>query len=191
MGAAAAAANAGHPLNLDDWLPDPQVRTRHRRVARADPAELWRASESLRLRDTPVLGRAIRWRIPGTQADLRYGDFFRRYPFTTLHDDDQALVVGLAGRIWTLKRDYPRLDGPDDFMEWDRRGTVRVVFAHWVEPAGDGKAALVSEGRVQAVDRRSGLRLRAVWAAVGHFERFIGGEALRGATKRAERSAVR
>ena len=190
MGAAAAQATAGHSLNLDDWLSEPQVRTRHRRVARVDPDALWRCAQTLRVRDTAVIGRAIRWRIPGTPGDLSYGEFFRRYPFTVLEESERGLVVGLAGRIWTLKRDYPRLAGADEFVAWERPGTVRVAFGHWVEPLGDGRSALVSEGRVQAVDRRSALRVRALWAAVGHFERFIGGEALRGAARRAERAAA-
>jgi hypothetical protein len=183
---AAAALHAVRALNLDRWLPEPQVRTRHRRVARAGADELWHAAESVRVCDTPVLGRAVRWRIPGTSRDLAYGELFRRYPFTVLDEGDHSLVSGLAGRIWTLKRDYPPLGAADEFADWDEGGTVRVVFGHWVELDGDGRAALVSESRVQAVDRRSALRLRAVWAAVGGFERMIGGEALRVAVRRAE-----
>ena len=61
-------------------------------------------------------------------------------------------VSGLCGRIWTLARDYPRLSGPEDFRAWDERGTVRVLFAHWTEPAEDGRATLVSEARVDPVD---------------------------------------
>ena len=96
-------------------------------------------------------------------------------------------MSGLAGRIWTVKRDYPRLADADAFRAWDRPGTVRVLFAHWVEEADDGRHALVSEARVQANDRRSSLRVRGVWAAVAGFERLIGGEALRVAVRRAER----
>jgi hypothetical protein len=163
------------------------VRTRHRRVADADPDDLWHAAETVRVRDTPVLGRAVRWRIPGTPAGMAYRDLFRTYPFTVLDEGERWSASGLAGKIWTLRRDYPRLNGADDFMAWDEPGSVRVVFAHWVEEPGDGRPALVSEARVQAVDRRSALRLRAVWAAVGRFERLIGGEALRVAAERAER----
>jgi hypothetical protein len=36
------------------------------------------------------------------------------------------------------------------------------------------------------VDRRAGLRLRAVWALVGQFERLIGAEPLPVAVRRAE-----
>lgn len=172
--------------DLDGWLPRPQVRTRHRRVARVPAQRLWEAAEGIGLRDAPALGRVVRWRIPGTPADLPYRDLFRRYPFAVLDEGEHWSVSGLCGRVWTLQRDYPRIAGPEEFAAWDEPGTVRVLFAHWLEPAGDGATALVSESRVQAVDRRAALRLRALWAVVGRFERLIGGEALGAAVRRAE-----
>lgn len=162
------------------------MRTRHQRAVDADPEALWHAAESVRLRDTPVLGRAVRWRIPGTGADVAYRDLFRAYPFTVLEEGDRWTASGLAGRIWTLRRDYPRLHGADDFLSWDKPGTVRVLLAHWVESGRRGQPALVSEARVKPVDRRAALLLRATWATVGRFERMIGGEALRVAAGRVE-----
>ena len=66
-------------------------------------------------------------------------------------------------------------------------GTVRVVLAHWTEQDQSGRSSLVSEARIKPVDRQAGLRLRALWAIVGHFERLIGPEVLRAAVRRAER----
>ena len=100
------------------------------------------------------------------------------------------LVSGLCGRIWTLTRDYPVLDDRSAFADWDEKGTVRVLFAHWVEPASDGEAELVSEARVAPVDSGAALRLRALWAAVGPFERLVGSEALTAAVRRAESEAL-
>jgi hypothetical protein len=133
-----------------------------------------------------MLGRTVGWRIPGTSADLAYGDLFRTYPFTVLEEGDRWSASGLAGRIWTLRRDYPRLRGPDEFLSWDQAGTVRVLFAHWVERGRDGRPVLFSESRVQPVDRGAAVKLRATWAAVSQFDRLIGGEALRAAARRAE-----
>src|SRR5262245_25193317 len=173
-------------LDLDAWLPDPQVTTRHRESARANADRLWTAAESVRLRDAPTLARVVRWRIPGTPADLPFRELFSRYPFALLEQGERWSVSGLCGRVWTLRRDYPRLDGADDFLGWDEPGTVRVLFAHWIEPDGDGSASLVSESRVKPVDRRAGLRLRALWSVVGRLERYIGSEALRAAARSAE-----
>ena len=77
---------------------------------------------------------------------------------------------------------------PDDFLAWDDRNTVRVLLAHWIERDGPGQSALVSESRIKPVDRQAGMRLRALWAVIGHLERLIGGEVLRAAVRDAERS---
>ena len=63
---------------------------------------------------------------------------------------------------------------------------MRVIFAHWTAPLPDGRAELVSEARVQPVDRSAARRLRALWAVVGPFERLVGAEALTAAVRRAE-----
>ena len=174
---------------LDRWLESPAVRTHHARTVEAPPDAVWQAAQGVRLADTRLLGRVVRWRLPGTPLDATFADVFRAYPFTVLDDGERHLVSGLCGRIWTLAHDYPRLDGPDAFAHWHEPGTVRVLFAHWVEQAGDGRTTLVSEARVQPVDRHAALRLRAVWALVGRFERLIGAEPLPVAARRAEAAA--
>jgi hypothetical protein len=174
-----------HP-DLDAWLPDPQVRTLHRRSARVDADRLWNAAQSIRLRDAPRLGRAVRWRIPGTSSDLSFRDLFRQYPFALLAEGPRWSVSGMCGRIWTIRRDYPHIDGGDDFLAWQEPGTVRVILAHWIEQLGAGESSLVSEARIKPVDGGAGFRLRALWAVMGRFEGLIGGEVLRAAVERAD-----
>jgi hypothetical protein len=171
---------------LDEWLPSASVRTRHRRSAAAPPDALWSAATGVRLSDTRRLGRLVRWRIPDLPPDLTYHELFRAYPFCVLDKNADRLVSGLCGRIWTLSRDYPLLSGADEFAAWDEPGTVRVAFAHWVEPGSDGHAELFSEARVEPVDARARLRLTATWAVVGPFERLVGAEPLALAAARAE-----
>lgn len=163
------------------------MQTHHRRSADTDPAALWDCATRVRLDDTRSLGRLVRWRIPGLAAGTTYHELFRTYPFTVLEEDDQLLVSGLCGRIWTLARDYPRLGGPDDFAGWQEPGTVRVAFANWVCDAGGGRSELVSEARVEPTDRAAALRLRALWAVIGRFERLVGAEPLALAAREAER----
>jgi hypothetical protein len=173
-------------IDLDAWLPDPQVRGGHRRSAGVGPDELWHAAEAVTIADAPRLGRAVRWRIPDTPADISFRELLRSYPFTVLAEGDGWSVSGLCGRLWTLRRDYPRLDGPEDFLAWHEPGTVRVLLADWVEPEGDGRAAICNESRISPVDTSAALRLRALWVVVGGLERLVGGEVLSAATKRAE-----
>lgn len=171
---------------LDQWLPDPVIRTTHRRQARATSEALWDAATRIRLEQTRRLGRLVGWRIPGVRGSSTYHELFRAYPFSVLDESAHGLVSGLCGKIWTLARDYPALDGPDAFAAWDEPGTVRVAFAHGVTPLGDGRAELWSEARVQPVDTSARLRLKAVWAVVGPFERLVGAEPLALAVREAE-----
>lgn len=174
-------------LDLAEWLPEPQVRTRHRRAARAPAERLWEAAGTVQVCDAPTLGRVVRWRIPGTPRDLPFRELFRRYPFTVLAEGRHWSVSGLCGRVWTLRRDYPDISDAEEFLSWEQPGTVKVVLAHWIGEDGDGRSTLYSESRVVPVDRRARLRMRALWTAVGGFERLIGGEVLRVAVRRAER----
>lgn len=142
----------------------------------------------LRVDSTGPLGRLVRWRIPGLPHAVTFSELFESPPFTVLDAGDGWSVSGLAGRIWTLRRDYPRLDDARAFSAWTQPGTVRVAFAHWVEPRPGGGSVLHSEARVAPVDRRAALRLKALWAVVGPWERLIGGEALARVVRTAEAS---
>jgi hypothetical protein len=123
---------------------------------------------------------------PRHRARLHVYDLLRGYPFTVLEEGERLLVSGLCGRIWTLARDYPQLDGPGDFHAWKEPTTVRVLIAHWAEPLTDGRAEIVSEARVAPVDRTAALRLRALWLVVGAFDHLVGAEGLTVAVRRAE-----
>jgi hypothetical protein len=171
------------PPDLDDWLPSPQIRVRHRREADAAPAELWAAAQSVRLRDARNLGRLVRLRIPGLSPELRFDEMFRAPPFHVLLEDELSLVSGLVGRIWTIRRDYPALSGSQEFRSWSQRGTVRVLFANWVEPAEGGRSVLASETRVQAVDRRGRLGLAAVRPLVSSSHQLISRDGMRAALR--------
>ena len=97
-------------------------------------------------------------------------------------------ISGMCGRIWTLRRDYPRIEGAEDFLAWEEPDTARVLLAHWIERDGPKQNALVSEARIKPVDGQAHFRIRALWAVVGHLEPLIDAEALRIATRRAERA---
>jgi len=171
---------------LDGWIAKPAIRIHHRREARASGEALWHAAGSVRLEDARMLGRVVRWRIPGLRHGLTFRELFREQPFTLLDEGDTHSVSGLGGRIWTVHRDYPQLGGPQGFRDYQDPGTVRVLFANWVEPAGGGASALVSEARVEPTDGAAARRMRATWRVMGVFERLIASEPLAVAVRRAE-----
>ncbi|MBV9820244.1 MAG: hypothetical protein JOZ07_18085 [Solirubrobacterales bacterium] len=171
--------------DLDAWLAEPAFRVVHRRDAGVGPDALWAAALGVRVADAGLLGRLVRWRIPGLPRDLRFDELFRAPPFVVLETAQWRLVSGLVGRIWTLRRDYPELDVPAEFREWSRRGTARVVFAHWVMRNGAG-SCLHSETRVEALGAQGRLGLRAVSPIVRRFQGLVGSEGLDAAVRRAE-----
>lgn len=173
-------------LDLDHWLSDPTIRVSHQRRSNASAEELWDAARDVRLTDTALLGRLVRWRIPGIPAGISYDELFRSPPFVVLAEDQQLLISGLVGRIWTLRRDYPELTRPDEFLAWSRRGTARVVFANWVQPAEDRRSALCSETRVQPIGSQGRLGLVALRPIVSTFHQLVDSDGMEAAVRRAE-----
>jgi hypothetical protein len=176
------------PPDLDLWLPKPALRVAHRRESPASAEALWRAARETRLSDTAMLGRLIRWRIPGLARDESFDDLFREPPFTVLKEGEHVLVSGLVGRIWTLRRDYPQLSSAQEFADWSQGGTARVVMANWVECDG-GRCALASEVRVEALGTQGRLGVAAVRPMVRGFQSLIGSDAIAAAVRRAERGS--
>jgi len=176
--------------DLDDWLPAPVLRVAHRRESRADADALWSAAGSVKVSDTGLLGRLIRLRIPGVAANVSFDDLFRHPPFTVLEEGERALVCGLVGRIWTLRRDYPQLAAPSDFRQWSTPGTARVVFANWIESQGDRQAALNAEIRVQPFGAQGRVGVAAVRPLVAAFGNLVGSEGIAAAVRRAEERSL-
>lgn len=172
--------------DLDRWLPDPTIKVTHCRGSTVSAEELWRAARELRLADTRLLGRLVRWRIPGVPANASFEELFRNPPFTVLADGGRSLVSGLVGRIWTLRRDYPDVD-PNEFLEWSRSGTAKVVFAHSVQGTGANHSQLRSETRVEAFGVQGRVGVASVRPLVRAFEQLVGTDALAAAVRLAER----
>ena len=176
--------------DLDRWLPDPAIRVAHRRESSAPPDRLWEAARAVRLSDTRLLGRLVRWRIPGLPPDLTFDELFRSPPFLVLDEDDhRAIVSGLVGRIWTLRRDYPRLHSPEEFENWSTSGTARVVFAIWIETDSfEGGSAICAEARVEPIGAQGRLGVAAVRGLVSAFGSLLGSDGIEIAARRAERA---
>ncbi len=165
-------------FDLDAWVPRPAVRVVHGRNSPSAPARVWRAAQEVQLGDTRLLGRLIRWRIPGVPASATFEELFRNPPFTVLEAGELHLVSGIVGRIWTLRRDYPRLSDPAEFRDWSSGGTARVVFANWVEPGSGGGSVLRSETRVQAFGVQGRVGLGSVRPLIGGFHHLIATDAM-------------
>jgi hypothetical protein len=173
--------------DLDRWVDEPLLRTRHQRDAPVGERELWAAAGTVRLADCRVLGRLIRARIAGVAPGASFDELFRGPPFTVLEEGPTWRLSGLCGRIWTVRGQFDALPDPAAFVEWSVPGTVKVLFANWAQPAGDG-AELVSEVRIAAVDRRGRTYMRALTPFISAFQGLVAAEPLTVATQRAVRA---
>jgi hypothetical protein len=176
------------PVDLDRWLPEPVLRTRHRRESPATATELWESAATVRLSDCRVLGRLIRIRIPGLRASLSFDELFRSAPFNLLEEGATYTLSGLCGRIWTVRDDFALLSQPSEFPNWNAPGMVRVLFASWAEATESG-SALVSEVRIAAVDRKAALYVRALKPFIAAFQGLVATEPLQIAAQRAARAS--
>ena len=172
---------------LDGWLQDPAVRVAHRSTSRASPEALWTAAREIELAQTRMLGRLIRWRIPDVAPQTTFEGLFRNQPFAVLEEGERALVSGLVGRIWTLRRDYPALADPEEFRGWSTPGTAKVLFAHWVEPDDATGSWLRSEVRVKAFGAQGRVGLASVRPLISGFQNLVASDAMAAAIRKAER----
>ena len=173
--------------DLEQWIPNPSLCIVHSRESSATAEQLWAAAGAVRVCDAGLLGRLIRWRIPGTPARLTFDELFRSPPFLVLDgDQDNALVSGLVGRIWTIRRDYPPLSSPEEFRAWREPGTARVLFANWLSDGADGRTRLTSEARVDAKGGQGRIGLAAVRPLVASFHSLIGSAGIAAAVRLAE-----
>jgi hypothetical protein len=62
-----------------------------------------------------------------------------------------------------------------------------VLFAHWVEPVQDGRTALRSETRVEALGAQGRIGVAAVRPLVRAFHPLVGSDGIELAVRRAER----
>jgi hypothetical protein len=170
---------------IKGWLPEPAIRVSHRVASSAAPEQLWRAASELKLAQSPVLGRLIQWRIPGTARELSFDGLLREPPFLVLEDGEHSLLSGLVGRIWTLRRDYPALSDPQQFRDFSDRNSARVAIGVWAEEDQRG-GALCVEARVQAIGVQGQVGVAAVRPLVRGFQQLIASEALRAAVRHAE-----
>ena len=166
------------------------MRTSHQQEGGASARRLWAAAATVRLRDSRLLGPLIRARIPGLRPSLTFAELFRSFPFNLLDEGRTYTLSGLCGRIWTVHGDFAQLSRPSEFLTWRVPGTVRVLFANWAETTEHG-AALASEVRIAAVDRRAAFHIEELRPFISAFEGLVATEPLRIAVERADHSRKR
>jgi hypothetical protein len=176
---------------LDAVLPEYRHAEVHATVARATPEALWAALQTTtvgELRLTRVLTR-VRG-LPQSAGRTPFLEAMTRR-FTPLVDlPPRLLVAGGAGQPWKLRggQDVPVADVAA-LAAFDRPGFVLIVASFEVEAAGDGRARLRTETRVQPTDAGAARAFMPYWYAIRAGSGLIRRDLLRAVRRRAEAAA--
>jgi hypothetical protein len=184
--------------HLDDVLPAWDAREAHEARVDAPPAEVAAALEEVTPAELPVSRLLLELRgLPGrlggnggVVGDARRPllDVMRELGFVELaRDDGRELVLGAAGRFWSVRGNRPvPLAGRHDFAAFRAPGHVRAAMDFLIAPAGDG-ARVVTETRVQATDRAARRSFRRYWFLIRPWSGLIRREMLRALRRRVDR----
>jgi hypothetical protein len=158
---------------LDDWLPEFDVRELHETCVAAPPETALAAALGVPIAPDALVRTLFRLRGLSTGGTIE--SVLRGLAFAQLERSPTRLVLGAAGRPWT-----PR----GGLTSWEKAGPgqVRMAFALWAEPTGDG-SRLATETRVVAHGAKARRAFRRYWLAVGPFSALIRRRWLRAAAR--------
>ena len=170
---------------IDDFLPDYDIRERHRIEVRASPAEVYAAVRRLDLSRARLTRRLFRLR--GLPHSANFGlDDFLRMGFVLLGErPNEELLLGLVGRFWTPAGDLRRLDS-EAYRNFNEPGYAKAAWNFFLSGKAGNVMQLETETRVLCLGEGSRRRFRLYWLFVGPFSGFIRGEMLRGIKRDAE-----
>jgi hypothetical protein len=100
----------------------------------------------------------------------------------------REIVAGITGRFWVL-RERGNLERPvdlDAFKAFDRSGWAKGVMSIRVEPFDDAWTNLMTETRVQCLDRGARRRFALYWTLIDVFSGWIRRDMLRAMARSAE-----
>ena len=176
---------------LDAVLPAYRHGEIHATVARATPEALWAALEATTIGELRLTRLLTRLRgLPQATGRTPFLDAMTRRFAPLVGDAPRLLIVGGIGQPWKLRggQDVPVADAAA-LSAFDRPGFVVIAASFEVEPAGEGRARLRTETRVQPTDPAAARAFRPYWYAIRIGSGLIRRDLLGAARRRAEAAA--
>jgi hypothetical protein len=176
---------------LDRILPDWEFGNRHAISVPAPRDKVYAAALAYRLDDSWIVRALFRMRGLGRPPG-NYRDAMRWAGFAVLAEEpNRELVLGIAGRFWAIRERQNLLRTPDEaaFRAFNEPGCAKAAMNFRVEDEADGRTRLLTETRVQCLDRAALRSFRLYWTAIGPFSGLIRRVMLGGIAREAERGA--
>jgi hypothetical protein len=190
------------PMLIDEFLPQWEVRERHRIRVQAAPEQVYRALRTADLGRHPVVrGLLLLRALPAAilaRSGLRSLRDAAARPLTLAAFEAQGfrvlaesppreLLIGVEGAFWRPGGDLRAVD-PSAFREPVHAGTARAAWNFHVVPDGAGSCLLHTETRVLTGDATARRRFRRYWLITRPGSGLIRQLMLRAIRAEAERS---
>ena len=123
----------------------------------------------------------IRWlfRMRGLPTENMTLQGFERMGFKILQENEnEEILVGLAGRFWTPWGDMQKVNA-ETFREFAKEGYAKAAFNFSLAKTGKVKTLLKTETRIRTFDETSRSRFGLYWTFIAPFSGWTRREMLR------------
>lgn len=170
---------------IDDFMPRFDFNETHDIKIRATAENVFRALNEVDLCESAIVRWLFRLRgMPTENMTLRE---LRRLRFETLGENkNQELLLGLAGRFWTLTGNLQKINS-NNFREFNEKGFAKAVWNFWLDEA-QGETRLTTETRIKCMDAESRKSFGFYWTFIQPFSGLIRKEMLKLIKQKAEKS---
>ena len=192
--ARAAAASGSLPddsaMLIDDFLPDYDVRERHRTEVHAPIDKVYAAVRQLDMSQAK-LSMFLMWLrgIPGgisAPSCFTLDDFLKMRFILLGEKPDEELLLGLVGRFWRPSGELRRLDA-EGFRNFNEPGFAKAAWNFSLSGQDRHTVLLETETRVYCLDEASRRRFRWYWMLIGGFSGLIRRDVLQAIKRNAEK----
>ena len=167
---------------IDEFLPEYDFIEMHDITIRASSKNVIGTIDEIDFCESPII-RALMFLRGMPSAKMRLRDL-RKTNFEILGKRDNELLLGLAGKFWTMRGEMQKVNA-DNFREFDKKGFAKAVWNFSVDANGD-ESLLTTETRVRCLDDASRRSFGFYWTFIQPFSGLIRGEMLRIIKKKAE-----
>ena len=133
---------------IDEFLPEYDFVETHDIGIRASKQAVFNAVDEIDFCESPI----IRWLLflrGMPSAKMRLRDL-RKSNFEILGKSNNELLIGLAGKFWTLRGHLQKVNA-DNFRAFDKKGFAKAVWNFSVDESGN-ETHLKTETRIRCLD---------------------------------------
>jgi len=169
---------------IDLFLPEYDFSETHDIKIRATAETVFRALNAVDLCESAMIRWLFRLRgLPTRETTLRE---MQRLRFEVLGEsENRELLLGLAGRFWTIKGDLQKINS-QNFREFNEKGFAKAAWNFSLNEAAD-ETRLTTETRIKCLDAESRKKFGFYWTFIQPFSALIRKEILKAIKRRAEK----